>query len=46
VEVIAAAKAAGLVDDKVAAFSATHAALRQVVPVALRGRTAGEAPGG
>ncbi len=32
VEVIAAARAAGLVDNKVIAFSATHTALRLVVP--------------
>lgn len=32
VEVIAAARAAGLVDNKVIGFSATHTALRLVVP--------------
>jgi hypothetical protein len=32
VEVIAAARAAGLVDNKVVSFSATHTALRLVVP--------------
>jgi hypothetical protein len=37
-EVMAAAKEAGLVDNKVASFSATHTALRLVIPVALRGR--------
>ncbi len=36
VEVIEAARAAGLVDNKVASFSATHTALRLVIPVALR----------
>jgi hypothetical protein len=36
VEVIAAARAVGLVDNKVASFSPTHTALRLVVPVALR----------
>ncbi len=36
VEVIAAAKGVGLVDNKVAAFSATHTALRLVIPRALR----------
>lgn len=36
VQVIAAAKAAGLVDNKVAAFSETHTALRLVIPVAMR----------
>ena len=36
VEVIAAAKAVGLVDNKVASFSATHTALRLVIPRALR----------
>jgi hypothetical protein len=38
VEVIAAARDAGLVDNKVVAFSATHTALRLVIPVALRPR--------
>ncbi len=37
VEVIAAAKASGLVDNKVASFSPTHTSLRLVIPVALRG---------
>lgn len=37
VEVIAAARASGLVDNKVASFSSTHTALRLVIPVALRG---------
>ena len=37
VDVIDAARAAGLVDNKVASFSATHTALRLVIPVALRG---------
>jgi hypothetical protein len=36
IEVIAAAKASGLVDNKVASFSATHTALRLVIPIALR----------
>lgn len=36
VEVIAAAKAALLVDNKVVAFSSTHTALRLVIPRALR----------
>ncbi len=36
VDVIAAARAAGLVDNKVASFSSTHTALRLVIPVALR----------
>jgi hypothetical protein len=36
VEVIAAAKEAGLVDNKVASFSPTHTSLRLVIPVALR----------
>jgi len=35
-EVIAAAKASGLVDNKVASFSDTHTALRLVIPLALR----------
>ena len=37
-EVIAAAREAGLVDNKVASFSATHTALRLVIPVARRPR--------
>jgi len=36
VEVIDAAKAAGLVDNKVVSFSPTHTALRLVIPVARR----------
>lgn len=36
VDVFAAAKRAGLVDNKVAAFSATHTAERLVIPVARR----------
>ncbi len=36
VEVIAAALAVGLVDNKVASFSPTHTALRLVIPRALR----------
>ena len=36
VEVIAAAKAAGLVDNKVVSFSETHTSLRLVIPVADR----------
>ncbi len=36
VDVIAAAKCAGLVDNKVVSFSATHTALRLVIPVAQR----------
>ena len=35
-DLLDAAKAAGLVDNKVAALSATHTALRLVIPVALR----------
>ena len=38
VEVIDAAKAAGLVDNKVVSFSPTHTALRLVIPVARRPR--------
>ena len=37
VEVMAAAKSSGLVDNKVASFSSTHTSLRLVIPVALRG---------
>jgi len=36
IDVITAGKAAGLVDNKVCSFSATHTALRFVVPVANR----------
>ncbi len=36
VDVISAAKAAGLVDNKVVSFSATHTALRLVIPVNQR----------
>ena len=36
VDVIAAAKAAGLVDNKVCSFSTTHTALRLCIPVADR----------
>ena len=36
VEVIAAAKVAGLVDNKVVGFSETHTALRLVIPVKQR----------
>ncbi len=38
IDVMAAAKEAGLVDNKVASFSATHTALRLVIPVARRPR--------
>jgi len=38
VEVMAAAKGAGLVDNKVVSFSPTHTSLRLVIPVALRPR--------
>jgi hypothetical protein len=38
VEVIAAARAAGLVDNKVVSFSDTHTSLRLVIPVADRPR--------
>ena len=37
-DVIAAAKKAGLVDNKVVSFSPTHTALRLVIPVAMRGK--------
>jgi hypothetical protein len=36
VEVMAAGKEAGLIDNKVASFSPTHTSLRLVIPVALR----------
>jgi hypothetical protein len=35
-DVMAAAKAAGLVDNKVASFDETRTSLRLVIPVALR----------
>ena len=38
VEVMAAARDAGLVDNKVVSFSPTHTSLRLVIPVALRPR--------
>ena len=38
IEVMAAAKEAGLVDNKVVSFSETHTSLRLVIPVALRPR--------
>jgi hypothetical protein len=38
VEVMAAARAAGLVDNKVVSFSDTHTSLRLVIPVADRPR--------
>jgi hypothetical protein len=38
VEVIGAARAAGLVDNKVASFSSTHTSLRLVIPVDRRPR--------
>jgi hypothetical protein len=41
VEVIAAARTAGLVDNKVASFSATHTSLRLVIPRAERGTATG-----
>ena len=42
-DLLDAAKAAGLIDNKVAAFSATHTAVRFVIPVALRPKS--PAPG-
>ena len=38
VEVMAAAREAGLVDHKVASFSATHTSIRLVIPLARRPR--------
>jgi hypothetical protein len=35
-DILDVAKAAGLIDNKVVAFSATHTAVRFVIPVALR----------
>ena len=37
-QVMAAGKAAGLVDTKIASFSATHTAMKWVIPVARRAR--------
>jgi hypothetical protein len=37
-DILEAAQASGLVDNKVASFSDTHTALRLVIPVALRPR--------
>ena len=45
VEVIAAARAIGLVDNKVASFSPTHTALRLVIPIVLRAPVRVRAPG-
>ena len=42
-QILDVAKGAGLIDNKVAAFSATHTALRFVIPVALRPKS--PAPG-
>lgn len=36
VEVMAAARSAGLIDNKVVSFSATHTSIRLVIPVARR----------
>jgi hypothetical protein len=36
-DVLAAGRAAGFVDTKVASFSATHTALKFMIPVAQRG---------
>ena len=36
IEVMAAGKAAGLIDNKVVAFSPTHTSIRLVIPIALR----------
>ena len=44
-QVRAAAKAAGLTDVKVVAFSATHSALKLVIPLAARPAPAGRAGG-
>ena len=41
VEVMSAARDAGLVDNKVVSFSPTHTSLRLVIPVALRPRLPG-----
>jgi len=36
IEVMAAAKAVGLIDNKVVALSSTHTSIRLVIPIALR----------
>ena len=36
IEVMAAGKAAGLIDNKVVAFSSSHTSIRLVIPLALR----------
>jgi hypothetical protein len=41
VDIIDAGKAAGLVDNKIASFSETYAAMRLVVPLARRGKRGG-----
>jgi hypothetical protein len=41
VDIIEAGKAAGLVDNKIASFSDTYAAMRLVVPLARRGKRGG-----
>ena len=38
VQVMEAARSAGLIDNKVASFSATHTSIRLVIPLALRPR--------
>jgi hypothetical protein len=38
-EMLDAAKAVGLIDNKIASFSPTHTAIRFVIPVALRPKT-------
>ena len=43
-DLLDAAKAAGLVDNKVASFSETHTALRFVIPVALRPKSPPASP--
>jgi len=41
IEVMAAGRDAGLIDNKVVAFSSTHTSIRLVIPVALRPKPAG-----
>jgi hypothetical protein len=43
VDIIEAGRAAGLVDNKIASFSDTYAAMRLVVPLARRGKRGGAA---
>ena len=43
-EMLDAAKAAGLIDNKIASFSHTHTAIRLVIPLALRPKASAPPP--